>query len=79
MSTKYRDVTGFGKYRVFSDWRYDNFRGKVTLAYGNASELEVVREWVGDENQRIGEYIWIGSDNALSPLNIGRILQDDFV
>ena len=50
MSTKYRDVTGFEKYRVFSDWRYDDFRGKVTLAYGNASELDVVKEWIGGDN-----------------------------
>ena len=70
-------MTGFGNYRVFSDWRYDDFRGKVTLAYGNASELEVVYEWVGDDNQRIGEYIWIGSDNAHLTPNSSRILQEE--
>ena len=67
-------MAGFGKYRVFSDWRHDNFRGKVTLAYGDSDEMVILKEWIGDKDQRIGEYIWISLDNKNIESSDERIL-----
>ena len=58
-----KHVVGFEEYRVFSNFNlYESNRGRVVVYHGGSSDDKIIKEWIGDVEERVGEYMWIGGD-----------------
>ena len=67
-----KQVIGLGEYRIFSNSDLHlSDRGRVVAYYGGNSDENIIKEWVGNAYDKIGEYLWISEDAK-------RTSDDDF-
>ena len=66
-----KNVVGFGEFRAFSNYDSPN-RNRGHVVFYRTGTTEPIREWFGNQNNKIGEYMWIskgtedGSDCGFS-------------
>ena len=74
---KFKDVTGYKNYRVFSNWNYERDRGMVRIYHDlRDGDGKYLHEWIGqEEDAKIGEFTWIGEDTLIQQDSGRRTLQ----
>ena len=66
-----KHVVGFEDYRVFSNFNlYESSRGRVVVYHGGSSDDKIIKEWIGDVEENLGEYMWIGADDVFGDVVI---------
>ena len=60
-----KNVVGYKDLRVFSDFTvFERNNGRVVIYEGGTTPDFILHEWIGDPEDKIGEYLWIGEDSV---------------
>lgn len=60
-----KNVVGYSDLRVFSDFMlFERNNGRVVIYEGGTTQDFILHEWIGDPEDKIGEYLWIGEDSV---------------